>query len=36
MKIKSIHLYSYDGRRRDVQFHLNGLNVITGRSSTLR
>lgn len=34
MKIKSIHLYSYDGRRRDLPFHLNGLNVITGRSST--
>lgn len=34
MKIKSIHLYSYDGRRRDLKFHLNGLNVITGRSST--
>ncbi|CAN5175121.1 DUF3732 domain-containing protein [soil metagenome] len=34
MKIKSVHLYSYDGRRRDLTFHLNGLNVITGRSST--
>ena len=34
MKIKSIHIYSYDGRRRDVVFNLNGLNVITGRSST--
>lgn len=34
MKIKSIHLYSYDGRRRDLKFRLNGLNVITGRSST--
>lgn len=34
MKIKSIHIYSHDGRRRDVEFHLNGLNVITGRSST--
>ena len=34
MKIKSIHIYSYDGRRRDLKFHLNGLNVITGRSST--
>lgn len=34
MKIKSIHLYSYDGRRRDLPFHLDGLNVITGRSST--
>jgi hypothetical protein len=33
MKIKSIHIYSYDGRRRDLQFH-DGLNVITGRSST--
>lgn len=34
MKIKSIHLYSFDGRRRDLKFHLNGLNVLTGRSST--
>lgn len=34
MKIRSIHIYSHDGRRRDVAFHLNGLNVITGRSST--
>jgi hypothetical protein len=33
MKIKSIHIYSDDGRRRDVSFH-DGLNVITGRSST--
>jgi hypothetical protein len=33
MKIKSIHIYSYDGRRRDLPFH-DGLNVITGRSST--
>lgn len=33
MKIKSIHVYSDDGRRRDVAFH-DGLNVITGRSST--
>lgn len=33
MKIKSIHLYSADGRRRDVMLH-DGLNVITGRSST--
>ncbi|MBB3454198.1 hypothetical protein FHT86_002454 [Rhizobium sp. BK313] len=33
MKIKSIHVYSDDGRRRDVNFH-DGLNVITGRSST--
>lgn len=34
MKIKSIHLYSHDGQRRDVQFKVDGLNVITGRSST--
>jgi hypothetical protein len=34
MKIKSIHIYSHDGRRRDLAFHINGLNVITGRSST--
>jgi hypothetical protein len=33
MKIKSIHVYSDDGRRRDVVFR-DGLNVITGRSST--
>lgn len=34
MKIKSIHLYSHDGQRRDLQFKVDGLNVITGRSST--
>jgi hypothetical protein len=34
MKIRSIHIYSHDGRRRDLQFKVNGLNVITGRSST--
>ena len=34
MKIKSIHIYSHDGRRRDLQFNVDGLNVITGRSST--
>jgi hypothetical protein len=34
MKIKSIHIYSTDGQRRDLQFKVNGLNVITGRSST--
>jgi hypothetical protein len=33
MKIKSIHIYSNDERRRDVEFH-DGLNIITGRSST--
>lgn len=34
MKISSIHLYSHDGQRRDLRFKVNGLNVITGRSST--
>jgi hypothetical protein len=34
VKIRSIHIYSHDGQRRDLQFKLDGLNVITGRSST--
>jgi hypothetical protein len=34
MKIKSIHIYSHDGQQRDLQFKVDGLNVITGRSST--
>jgi hypothetical protein len=34
MKISSIHIYSHDGQHRNIQFKVNGLNVITGRSST--
>jgi len=34
MKIKSIHIYSHEGQRRDLRFKVDGLNVITGRSST--
>jgi hypothetical protein len=34
MKIKSLHIYSHEGQRRDLHFKVNGLNVITGRSST--
>lgn len=34
MKIRSIHIYSHDGQRRDLQFKVDGLNIITGRSST--
>lgn len=34
MKIASIHIYSHDGRRRDLQFHTEGLNIITGLAST--
>lgn len=34
MKIRSIHIYSHDGQRRDLRFKVDALNVITGRSST--
>lgn len=34
MKIRSIHIYSHGGQRRDLRFKVDGLNVITGRSST--
>lgn len=34
MKISSVHIYSRDGQRRDLRFNVDGLNVITGRSST--
>lgn len=34
MKIKSIHIYGHEGQRRDLQFKVDGLNLITGRSST--
>jgi len=34
MKIRSIHIFSHDGKQRDLQFRIDGLNVITGRSST--
>lgn len=34
MKIRSIHIYSHDGQRRDLRFNVDGLNVVTGRSST--
>lgn len=34
MKIVSLHIYSHDGRRRDIEFHKHGLSIITGSSST--
>ena len=34
MKIRSLHIYSHDGQRRDIKFKVDGLNVITGSSST--
>jgi hypothetical protein len=34
MKIRSVHIYSHYGQRRDLRLKVDGLNVITGRSST--
>ena len=34
MKINSIHIYNHGGQRRDLRFKADGLNIITGRSST--
>lgn len=34
MKIKSIHIYSHNGKIRSINFKSNGLNIITGLSST--
>ncbi len=34
MKIASIHIYSHDGRRRDLTLNPDGLNIITGLTST--
>jgi hypothetical protein len=30
MKIASIHIYSHDGRRRNLTLNPDGLNIITG------
>ena len=34
MKIDSIVIYSHDGQMRILSFNVDGLNIITGRSST--
>jgi hypothetical protein len=34
MKIHSIVIYSHDGQKRILSFDVDGLNIITGRSST--
>ena len=34
VEILSIHIFSHDGRRRALRFKVDGLDVITGRSST--
>lgn len=34
MKVKKIFIYSYDGRVREINFNLDGVNIITGAKST--
>lgn len=34
LRIRSISIYSHGGERRDVNFKLDGLNVVTGASKT--
>jgi Protein of unknown function (DUF3732) len=34
LQIRAIAIYSNDGERRDVRFHLGALNVVTGASKT--
>jgi len=34
MRIKAIAIYSHTGEKRELLFNINGLNIITGRSST--
>lgn len=34
LQIRSISIYSHDGQRRDVNFRLNALNIVTGASKT--
>lgn len=34
LQLRSISIYSHDGERRDVQFRLGGLNIVTGASKT--
>lgn len=34
MKLKSLHLYSHKGEVRSINFRINGVNIITGLSST--
>lgn len=34
MKIKSVFVYSHNGELRELKFNVDGLNVITGHSST--
>jgi hypothetical protein len=34
LQIRSISVYSHDGERRDVEFRLGSLNIVTGASKT--
>lgn len=34
LKIKNIFVFSHQGQKRVIDFNINGMNIITGRSST--
>src|SRR5690242_8058953 len=34
VNLRTIHLYSHDGRTRTVSFKSSGLNIVTGQSKT--
>jgi len=34
LQIRSISIFSNDGKRRDVNFKLGALNIVTGASKT--
>jgi predicted ATPase len=34
IQLRSISIYSHDGQRRDVNFRLGALNIVTGASKT--
>jgi hypothetical protein len=34
LQLRSISIYSYDGQRRDIEFNLGALNIVTGASKT--
>jgi hypothetical protein len=34
LQLRAIAIYSRDGERRDIRFHLGALNIVTGASKT--
>src|SRR5699024_11961681 len=34
LQLRSISIYSHEGERRDVEFKLSSLNIVTGASKT--